>query len=220
MTHYTILGRSNNTISLIADAASELSPSKVTFTIIENMEVPREPPYLLERKSKVAFHHIKKEQYEGTFPNLLLGAIRVETKRIILDDFREVFDVNPKDFAILIHPSSIISTETDIRPGCFVGPGCILSPYVSLDCLTTMNRGVTIGHHTKVGYCCTINPGVNIAGGTTIGNFTTIGMGANIVNDVQIGRNVTIGAGSLVTKSVPNNTVAYGVPAKEIRTNR
>jgi len=46
----------------------------------------------------------------------------------------------------------------------------------------------------------------------------TIGLGANVIDGVQIGDNAIIGAGALVAKSIPANVLAYGVPAKVVRT--
>ena len=44
-------------------------------------------------------------------------------------------------------------------------------------------------------------------------------VGANVVciGDVHIGNNVRIGAGSVVTKSIPDNCVVVGNPARIIR---
>jgi acetyltransferase-like isoleucine patch superfamily enzyme len=42
-------------------------------------------------------------------------------------------------------------------------------------------------------------------------------MGANIIDGITIGDNVIIGAGSLVTKDIPNDVTAYGVPCKIVR---
>lgn len=42
-------------------------------------------------------------------------------------------------------------------------------------------------------------------------------MGSNIINDINIGDNTIVGAGSLVTKTLPSNVMAYGVPAKIIK---
>lgn len=36
---------------------------------------------------------------------------------------------------------------------------------------------------------------------------------------VTIGNNVVIGAGSVVTKDIPDNKIAFGVPCKVIRNN-
>ena len=43
-----------------------------------------------------------------------------------------------------------------------------------------------------------------------------LGANTTILCGVQIGENSLIGAGSLVTKNITKNTLAYGVPAKEI----
>jgi len=45
-----------------------------------------------------------------------------------------------------------------------------------------------------------------------------VGSNSTILYDVRIGSNVIIGAGSMVTKDIPGNSVAAGVPAKVIGT--
>lgn len=47
-----------------------------------------------------------------------------------------------------------------------------------------------------------------------IGNNVFIGAGTSINYNVRIGSNVIIGACSLITKDIPDNCVAAGVPAK------
>lgn len=56
--------------------------------------------------------------------------------------------------------------------------------------------------------------GVEIAKPITIGNNVWIGAGCIILAGVEIGDNTVIGAGSVVTKSMPSNVVAVGVPCK------
>ncbi|MET3115330.1 maltose O-acetyltransferase [Pedobacter sp. CG_S7] len=46
-----------------------------------------------------------------------------------------------------------------------------------------------------------------------------IGGGVTILPGVTIGKNSVIGAGSLVTRSIPENSVAFGNPCKVIRKN-
>lgn len=53
----------------------------------------------------------------------------------------------------------------------------------------------------------------------TIGNNVWIGGGAIIMPGVKIGDNVVIGAGSVVTKDIPSNKVAYGIPCRVAREN-
>lgn len=53
-----------------------------------------------------------------------------------------------------------------------------------------------------------------------IGNNVWIGGGAIIMPGVTIGDNVVIVAGSVVTKDIPDNSVAYGSPCRVVRENR
>lgn len=49
-----------------------------------------------------------------------------------------------------------------------------------------------------------------------IGNNVYIGAGVIIIGNITIGNNVTIGAGSVVVKSIPDNCIAVGNPARTI----
>lgn len=53
-----------------------------------------------------------------------------------------------------------------------------------------------------------------------IGDRVWIGGGAIIMPGVTIGDNVVIGAGSVVTKDIPSNSIAYGIPCRVVRENR
>lgn len=57
---------------------------------------------------------------------------------------------------------------------------------------------------------------VNSSGAVTIGNNIYFGTQVTILKGVSIGDNCIIGAGSLVTKSIPANSVAAGVPCRVI----
>jgi len=59
--------------------------------------------------------------------------------------------------------------------------------------------------------------GVEIAKPITIGNNVWIGANCTVLAGVEIGDNSVIGAGSVVTKSIPKNVVAVGVPCKILR---
>ena len=54
-------------------------------------------------------------------------------------------------------------------------------------------------------------------GDITIGNDVWIGMDVIVLGGVTIGNGSVIAAGSVVTKSIPENVLAGGVPAKVIR---
>ena len=70
----------------------------------------------------------------------------------------------------------------------------------------TIGNGVTIGHNAIVHGC-------------TVGDNTVIGMGSILLNGAKVGKNCIIGAGALVTgkMEIPDNSMAFGNPAKVIR---
>ncbi|MBE5747104.1 MAG: acyltransferase [Clostridiales bacterium] len=55
---------------------------------------------------------------------------------------------------------------------------------------------------------------VDMFGRITVGNNVHIGTDAIIMPGVTIGNNCIIGCGAIVTKSIPDNSVAVGVPAR------
>jgi acetyltransferase-like isoleucine patch superfamily enzyme len=55
--------------------------------------------------------------------------------------------------------------------------------------------------------------GAEFKGAVVIGKGSWIGSGAVILPNVKIGRNAVVGANAVVTKDVPDNCVARGVPA-------
>lgn len=58
----------------------------------------------------------------------------------------------------------------------------------------------------------------DIAAPVVIGDNVFIGQGAYVMPGVTIGSNVVIGARALVTKDIPDNCVAVGVPARVVKT--
>ncbi len=57
-------------------------------------------------------------------------------------------------------------------------------------------------------------PDLDIFGPITVGNNVFIGINTIILPGVTIGDNVVIGAGAVVTRDIPSNSVAAGVPAR------
>ncbi|WP_270826081.1 serine acetyltransferase [Aeromonas sp. Y318-1] len=100
-----------------------------------------------------------------------------------------------------------IPLSVDIGYGLYIGHGMAL----------VLNPTTKIGNNCNLSQFTTI--GSNHGQAATIGDNVYIGPNVCIVEDVKIGNNVTIGAGSIVTKDIPDNSTAVGVPAKVISNN-
>ncbi len=76
---------------------------------------------------------------------------------------------------------------------------------------------ITIGKNCVIGYNTTILTHEFLVnefktGPVRIGNNTLIGANVTILPGVTIGNNVKIGAGAVVSKDIPDNSLAYGNP--------
>tara|TARA_Y100000816_G_C26107026_1_gene588623 strand:+ start:4232 stop:4858 length:627 start_codon:yes stop_codon:yes gene_type:complete len=112
--------------------------------------------------------------------------------------------------------SSVKYFSNDLAKGVIIYPGVVIMNDCKIGKFTFLNSSVTLGHDVVIGDFCNLNPGAHLAGRITIGNGSLVGIGASIKENVTIGDNVVIGAGSVVVKNIPDNTVVYGVPAKEV----
>ncbi len=80
--------------------------------------------------------------------------------------------------------------------------------------------GVVISGYARFGDNCRLRTGVVVGlarvddpCAPTIGHNVDIGAGAKLLGRIRIGDNVLIGANAVVTRDVPSNSVAVGVPA-------
>ena len=118
------------------------------------------------------------------------------------------------------------------KRGAVIGKGCEIYPSVNF----MEPYLITVGDHVR------INEGVNLVthdggvwvlrvrsdienadkidifGKISIGSNVHIGTNATVMPGVTIGNNCIIGCGAIVTKDIPDNSVAVGIPARVIET--
>jgi len=100
--------------------------------------------------------------------------------------------------------------------------GLKLGKYTDIGAFTYINAkyGVIIEDYVQIGSHCSIYSESTIDGKTgkiIIKRNARIGTHSVIMPGVTIGANAIIGAFSFVNKNIPENTVAFGIPAKVVR---
>lgn len=99
-----------------------------------------------------------------------------------------------------------------------------------ISCIESIGKGLFFCHGfatiiaaKSIGENCWINQQVTIGDSSTgvpaIGNNVMIYAGAIVLGNITIGDNSIIGAGAVVVKSVPENCVVVGNPARIIKRN-
>lgn len=116
-----------------------------------------------------------------------------------------------------IHPSATILPEARIEPGVWINAHALIGYKSDLASGCLVNTGAQIDHHNILESCCQVDPGVVTAGFVTMRLCSHVHTGTVIINRVEIGNDSIIGAGAVVTKNIPPNCTAVGVPARVIK---
>jgi len=217
MSEVHILGHCNATLSHVVDTLGVSRKDLSRITVISNVPVNDETPWLPHHSFDIRVQELASDEWNGRFESVVMGVYKPGTKCVVFETFDRFHGVKKSDYSCLFHTSAVISPQTDFGFGVYLAAGTIVSPYVSIGDLVTVNRNTSIGHHTEIAEFTSINPGCTIASKCRIGENVTIGIGATILDGLSVGDNTVIGAGSVVTRSIPDNVVAWGTPAKVVK---
>src|SRR5256886_16131167 len=109
------------------------------------------------------------------------------------------------DSYVYIEEGVEIGDDCKIRPFVFIPTGVVIEDNVFI----APNVTFTNDKHPRAhGEWTRLN--------TRVKRFASIGAGSTINPGVQIGENALIGSGSVVTKNVPDNAIAVGIPARVV----
>ncbi|MEE2034097.1 serine O-acetyltransferase EpsC [Rhodococcus chondri] len=114
-------------------------------------------------------------------------------------------------------PARILSQFTRFLTGIEIHPGATIGRRFFID----HGMGVVIGETAEVGDDVMLYHGVTLGGRSlakekrhpTLGNRVTVGAGAKILGPVVVGDDSAVGANAVVTRDVPPDSIATGIPA-------
>jgi sugar O-acyltransferase (sialic acid O-acetyltransferase NeuD family) len=130
----------------------------------------------------------------------------------------QIKELSPNfNFINTIHPSVVIGNNVKIGCGVVAMAGCIFNPKATIGNFTFFATGAQVEHDCVIEDFASISAGSITGGYVKVGKYSAITLGVTIMDRIEIGENTVVGSGSLVTKSLPNDVLAYGNPTKIIR---
>ncbi len=113
-----------------------------------------------------------------------------------------------------IHPSAVVMLSASLGCGIMIGAGVVVNTNTVVGDNAIINTGAVVEHDCQIAAGAAIGPGVHLGGRVTIGEKAFVATGAIVNSRLTIGARTIIGAGSVVTRSLPDDVLAFGVPAR------
>ncbi len=157
---------------------------------------------------------IKEHAIRGIIIAIGDNFIRSEVAKGIKENYPEL------SFPSAIHPKTIIAKDVKIGEGTVIMAGVSINPGSTIGSFCILNTNAIFDHDSSMGDFSSLAPGVTVGGDCQVGSHSAIGIGSTILHGIKVGEHSVIGAASLVNKRISPYTVAYGLPAKEIRTRK
>lgn len=120
-------------------------------------------------------------------------------------------------FVTVIHPLAAIGRSVEIEAGVVAMAGAVVNPGCKIGRLCILNTNSSLDHDCGMGEFSSLAPGVVTGGNCRIGQYSAISIGAVLRHGVTIGEHTVIGAGALVLNDIDAYSVAYGSPARRVR---
>lgn len=122
------------------------------------------------------------------------------------------------NFPNLIHKNVQYHRDSlEIGKGNILTAGSLFTVDIKIGNFNVFNLNTTIGHDTQIGDFNVFNPGSNVSGSVNIGDQNLVGTNATILQGLTIGSKNKLGAACMVNKSVADELIMVGIPAKPLR---
>lgn len=120
-------------------------------------------------------------------------------------------------YAVLIHPSAVVSGSARIQNGAVVMASSVIQADADVGIHAIVNTGAIVEHDSRIGDYVHLSPGTVLTGGVTVMEGAHLGAGTAVIPGKTVGRWSVTGAGAAVIHDIPDNCTAVGVPARMIK---
>jgi acetyltransferase EpsM len=128
-----------------------------------------------------------------------------------------VWDTERVVWGNAVHPSATLMPSATVGGGTVVFAHAVINTGAQVGQHVIVNTAVIIEHDAVIEDGVSLSPGVSMGGRVCVGRGAFVSAGVTIAPRVTIGAGSIIGAGATVIGDVPADVLAYGVPARVIR---
>ena len=121
------------------------------------------------------------------------------------------------EYGVVSAPSVVLGSGVTIGAGSMLLPSATVNIDTTVGTHAILNTSCSIDHDCRIGNYAHIAPGCTLGGTVTVEEGTFLGVGTRVIPGIRIGRWSIVGAGTVVTKDLPDNCTAVGVPAQVIK---
>lgn len=121
--------------------------------------------------------------------------------------------------ATCVAPGAFVARDASLGAGALICAGAVIGSRAVIGANAIVNTLSSVDHDGVLGDHSSVTVGVTFGGNVRTGTNCFFGLKSAVLPGLTIGNNVQVAAGALVTKSVPDNVLVGGSPARLIRTH-
>ena len=133
----------------------------------------------------------------------------------VFDSLKDQFLI--ESFPALIHPSASVALSAVIGFGCTVHQNAAVGSNSVVGNFCTLNTGSNTDHDCQLSDFSSLGPGADLGGNVNLGTRSAIAIGATVRHGLSIGPDSILGAASYANSDIAGNTIAFGSPARVVR---
>ena len=129
---------------------------------------------------------------------------------------RDSYGIPPERWATFIHHTAYVAGSSQLGYGNVILANSVVNSNVKMGNFNTIQSSVLIGHDNIIGNNNYFTGHCAIGSNNNIGSDCFFGLNTSVNNYINIGDNVFCGMASNVIKSIDDNVMVYGNPARPV----